>query len=101
MPSSEKSVAARYIKHCSSGFGDEKSLRAILPFLPPALELLTIFATLLVAEAAFHSCYNWNGYGSPTKVVGYGSAGGVTLLMICVLVMLIYKRLFMREKATT
>jgi ABC-type sugar transport system permease subunit len=30
--------------------------------------------------------------------VGFGSAVGVVLFIICVLVMLFYKRLFMREK---
>jgi raffinose/stachyose/melibiose transport system permease protein len=45
-------------------------LKAILLFLPPALVLFTMFVTLPVIEAAFYSFYNWNGYGSPTKVIG-------------------------------
>ena len=45
-------------------------LQALLLFLPPALLLFTLFVTLPVIEAAFYSFFNWNGYGSPTKVTG-------------------------------
>lgn len=37
-------------------------------------------------------------FGIKRMRVGFGSAIGVTLFVICVLVMLIYKRLFMRPK---
>jgi ABC-type sugar transport system permease subunit len=39
-------------------------------------------------------------FGIKRMRVGYGSAVGVTLFVICVVVMLVYKRLFMRQKAT-
>jgi raffinose/stachyose/melibiose transport system permease protein len=37
-------------------------------------------------------------FGIKRMRVGFGSAVGVVLFIICVLVMLFYKRLFMREK---
>jgi raffinose/stachyose/melibiose transport system permease protein len=46
-------------------------LRAMVLFLPPALLLFTLFVTLPVIEASFYSFFNWNGYGAPTKVVGF------------------------------
>jgi raffinose/stachyose/melibiose transport system permease protein len=45
-------------------------LQTALLFLPPALLLFTLFVTLPVIEAAYYSFFNWNGYGSPTKVIG-------------------------------
>jgi hypothetical protein len=51
-------------------FSGSGRLTAILLFLPPALLLFTLFVTLPVAEAAYYSFFNWNGYGAPTKVVG-------------------------------
>jgi raffinose/stachyose/melibiose transport system permease protein len=39
-------------------------------------------------------------FGIKRMRVGFGSAVGVVLFIICVAVMLVYKRLFMREKAT-
>jgi raffinose/stachyose/melibiose transport system permease protein len=37
-------------------------------------------------------------FGIKRMRVGFGSAIGVTLFIICVLVMIFYKRLFMREQ---
>jgi raffinose/stachyose/melibiose transport system permease protein len=37
-------------------------------------------------------------FGIKRMRVGFGSATGVTLFIICVLVMVFYKRLFMRPK---
>ena len=39
-------------------------------FLPPALLLFTLFVALPMAEAAWYSFYNWNGYGRPEKFIG-------------------------------
>ncbi|GGH23644.1 ABC transporter permease [Alsobacter metallidurans] len=46
-------------------------LTAIALFLPPALLLFTIFVVLPIAEAAWYSGYNWNGFGSPKNWVGW------------------------------
>lgn len=40
-------------------------------FLPPALLLFTLFVVLPIGEAAWYSGFNWNGFGSPTKWVGF------------------------------
>ena len=55
------------LKELSSG----GQMKAMLLFLPPALLLFTLFVTLPVIEASFYSFFNWNGYGAPTKVVGF------------------------------
>ncbi|MEJ1159418.1 carbohydrate ABC transporter permease [Prosthecomicrobium sp. N25] len=47
------------------------SLTAVLLFLPPALLLFTLFVVLPIGEAAWYSGFNWNGFGSPTKWVGF------------------------------
>ena len=44
-------------------------------FLPPALLLFTVFVALPMAEAAWYSFYNWNGYGRPEKFVGLANYG--------------------------
>jgi raffinose/stachyose/melibiose transport system permease protein len=46
-------------------------LATALLFLPPALLLFTIFVVLPIAEAAWYSGYNWNGFGSPKNWVGF------------------------------
>lgn len=46
-------------------------LTAALLFLPPALLLFTIFVVLPIAEAAWYSGFNWNGFGRPTKWIGF------------------------------
>ncbi len=46
-------------------------LKTLLLFLPPALLLFTLFVTLPVIEASFYSFFNWNGYGAPTKWIGF------------------------------
>jgi raffinose/stachyose/melibiose transport system permease protein len=51
-------------------FAGSGRLTAILLFLPPALLLFTLFVTLPVAEAAYYSFFNWNGYGAPSRSVG-------------------------------
>jgi raffinose/stachyose/melibiose transport system permease protein len=43
---------------------------AVVLFLPPALLLFTLFVVLPVAEAAWYSAYNWNGFGRPTNWIG-------------------------------
>ena len=45
--------------------------QAALLFLPPALLIFTLFVTLPVIEASYYSFFNWNGYGAPTKVIGF------------------------------
>src|SRR5271165_4900250 len=42
----------------------------VVLFLPPALLLFTVFVALPMAEAAWYSFYNWNGYGRPEKFIG-------------------------------
>ena len=44
------------------------STAVVLLFLPPALFLFTLFVALPMGEAAWYSFYNWNGYGSPTRL---------------------------------
>ena len=47
----------------------------ILIFLPPALLLFTVFVALPMAEAAWYSFFNWNGYGRPEKFIGLENYG--------------------------
>ncbi len=47
----------------------------IIVFLPPALLLFTVFVALPMAEAAWYSFYNWNGYGRPEKFIGLKNYG--------------------------
>jgi raffinose/stachyose/melibiose transport system permease protein len=42
----------------------------LLLFLPPALLLFTLFVALPMVEAGWYSFFRWNGYGSPTELVG-------------------------------
>jgi raffinose/stachyose/melibiose transport system permease protein len=44
---------------------------ALVLFLPPALLVFTIFVILPMGEAGWYSLFNWNGYGSPTEMVGW------------------------------
>jgi raffinose/stachyose/melibiose transport system permease protein len=44
---------------------------AVVLFLPPALLLFTLFVVLPIGEAAWYSAFNWNGFGSPTRWVGW------------------------------
>jgi raffinose/stachyose/melibiose transport system permease protein len=44
---------------------------ALLLFLPPALLLFSIFVVLPIVEAAWYSGFNWNGFGAPTKWIGF------------------------------
>lgn len=44
---------------------------ALLLFLPPALLLFTLFVVLPIGEAAWFSGFNWNGFGRPTKWIGF------------------------------
>ena len=44
-------------------------------FLPPALLLFTVFVALPMAEAAWYSFYNWNGYGRPERFIGLKNYG--------------------------
>jgi len=46
---------------------------AVLLFLPPALLLFTIFVVLPIVEAAWYSGFNWNGFGAPTRWVGWNN----------------------------
>jgi raffinose/stachyose/melibiose transport system permease protein len=47
----------------------------VIIFLPPALLLFTVFVALPMAEAAWYSFYNWNGYGRPEKFIGLTNYG--------------------------
>jgi len=49
------------------GFSYSDTLTAYLIFLPLALVVFTLFVILPIAEAAYYSFFNWNGYGSPQK----------------------------------
>jgi raffinose/stachyose/melibiose transport system permease protein len=85
----------------------------VLPLMRP-VAVLSLFFSILGSLQAFaiivaltdggpsnstHSAvsYLYN-FGIKRMRVGFGSAIGVTLFVICVLVMVIYKRLFMRPK---
>jgi len=91
----------------------ESTLNIILPLMRPVI-VLSLFFSILGALQAFaiivaltdggpsnstHSAvsYLYN-FGIKRMRVGFGSAIGVTLFTICVLVMVFYKRLFMRPK---
>jgi raffinose/stachyose/melibiose transport system permease protein len=85
----------------------------VLPLMRP-VAVLSLFFSILGSLQAFaiivaltdggpsnstHSAvsYLYN-FGIKRMRVGFGSAIGVTLFVICVLVMVLYKRLFMRQK---
>jgi hypothetical protein len=89
-------------------------LNIVLPLRRPVI-VLSLFFSILGSLQAFaiivaltdggpsnstHSAvsYLYN-FGIKRMRVGLGSAIGVTLFIICVLVMVFYKRLFMRPKA--
>ena len=91
----------------------ESTLNIILPLMRPVI-VLSLFFSILGSLQAFaiivaltdggpsnstHSAvsYLYN-FGIKRMRVGFGSAIGVTLFTICVLVMVFYKRLFMRPK---
>ncbi|UZF95832.1 carbohydrate ABC transporter permease [Bosea sp. NBC_00550] len=44
---------------------------ALLLFLPPALLLFTLFVVMPIGEAAWYSGFNWNGFGTPTRWIGF------------------------------
>jgi raffinose/stachyose/melibiose transport system permease protein len=91
----------------------ESTWNIILPMMRPVV-VLSLFFSILGSLQAFaiiialtdggpsnstHSAvsYLYN-FGIKRMRVGFGSAIGVTLFIICVLVMVFYKRLFMRPK---
>jgi len=91
----------------------ESTLKVVLPMMRPVV-VLSLFFSILGSLQAFaiivaltdggpsnstHSAvsYLYN-FGIKRMRVGFGSAIGVTLFIICVLVMIFYKRLFMREQ---
>jgi raffinose/stachyose/melibiose transport system permease protein len=91
----------------------QTTLHIILPLMRP-VAVLSLFFSILGSLQAFaiivaltdggpsnstHSAvsYLYN-FGIKRMRVGFGSAIGVTLFVICVLVMMFYKRLFMRPK---
>jgi raffinose/stachyose/melibiose transport system permease protein len=91
----------------------QSTLRIVLPLMRP-VAVLSLFFSILGSLQAFaiivaltdggpsnstHSAvsYLYN-FGIKRMRVGFGSAIGVTLFVICVLVMVVYKRLFMRPK---
>lgn len=47
------------------GAGARAKWPVLVLFLPPALLLFTVFVVLPMAEAAWYSFYDWNGYGLP------------------------------------
>ncbi len=73
--SSSRSLAAAvtrgFLALNARGRAGGDALTVIILFLPPALFLFTLFVALPIGEAAWYSIYNWNGYGSPTQVVGW------------------------------
>src|SRR5271165_4900631 len=87
----------------------------VLPLMKPVV-ILSLFFSILGSLQFFamiipltdggpsnstHSAVSYlYTFGIKRMRVGYGSAVGVTLFVICVVVMLLYKRLFMRQKAT-
>jgi len=91
----------------------QTTLNIVLPLMRPVI-VLSLFFSILGSLQAFaiivaltdggpsnstHSAvsYLYN-FGIKRMRVGFGSAIGVTLFIICVLVMVFYKRLFMRSK---
>jgi raffinose/stachyose/melibiose transport system permease protein len=91
----------------------QTTCRVILPLMRPVV-VLSLFFSILGSLQTFAIIisltdggpsnstnsavsYLYN-FGIKRMRVGFGSAIGVTLFVICVLVMLIYKRLFMRPK---
>jgi len=91
----------------------QTTLNIILPLMRP-VAVLSLFFSILGSLQAFaiivaltdggpsnstHSAvsYLYN-FGIKRMRVGFGSAIGVSLFVICVLVMVIYKRIFMRPK---
>ena len=54
-------------------FSKSGQLTTCLIFIPPALLFFTIFVTLPVLEAGYYSFFNWNGYGSPEKWIGFAN----------------------------
>ena len=91
----------------------QSTLSIVLPLMRPVI-VLSLFFSILGSLQAFaiivaltdggpsnstHSAvsYLYN-FGIKRMRVGFGSAIGVTLFIICVLVMVFYKRLFMRPK---
>jgi len=91
----------------------QSTLNIVLPLMRPVI-VLSLFFSILGSLQAFaiivaltdggpsnstHSAvsYLYN-FGIKRMRVGLGSAIGVTLFIICVLVMVFYKRLFMRPK---
>jgi raffinose/stachyose/melibiose transport system permease protein len=93
----------------------QTTLHIVLPLMRPVV-VLSLFFSLLGSLQFFdmiipltgggpsnstHSAVSYlYTFGIQRMRVGFGSAVGVTLFVICVLVMVFYKRLFMREKAT-
>ena len=87
--------------------------RIVLPMMRPVV-VLSLFFSILGSLQTFaiivaltdggpsnstHSAVSYlYTFGIKRMRVGFGSAVGVVLFMICVLVMVFYKRLFMREK---
>lgn len=87
----------------------------VLPLMKPVV-ILSLFFSILGSLQFFamiiplteggpsnstHSAVSYlYTFGIKRMRVGYGSAVGVTLFVICVVVMLVYKRLFMRQRAT-
>jgi raffinose/stachyose/melibiose transport system permease protein len=51
--------------------GGSGRLTVLVLFLPPALLLFTLFVVLPIGEAAWYSGFNWNGFGKPTRWVGF------------------------------
>ena len=89
--------------------------RIVLPMMRPVV-VLSLFFSILGSLQTFaiivaltdggpsnstHSAVSYlYTFGIKRMRVGFGSAVGVVLFIICVLVMVFYKRLFMREKET-
>lgn len=48
----------------------DRRLAAVMILLPPALILFSLFVMLPLLDAGWYSFFKWNGYGSPTDLVG-------------------------------
>jgi raffinose/stachyose/melibiose transport system permease protein len=93
----------------------QATLHIILPLMRPTV-VLSLFFSILGSLQFFdmiipltdggpsnstHSAVSYlYTFGIKRMRVGFGSAVGVSLFVICVLVMVFYRRLFMQEKAT-
>ena len=63
-------VASLWHRANSRGKAANKYMTAAI-FLIPALALFTLFVMLPMTEAGYYGFFKWNGYGDPSKLVGF------------------------------